>query len=81
MATETLFAFTDIDHGMADGRSVYYKAGEQIDTKLFTVDELKSLVTAGAVSRFDRTLLETPEITVEDIDSLAASTSVPTPKP
>jgi hypothetical protein len=75
MATDPLFAFTDIDHGTVgtDGKvvSIYYKPGEQIDPKLFTVDELKALVAAGAVSRFDRTLLETPEITEEDIEAMA----------
>jgi hypothetical protein len=77
---DPLYAFTVIDHGVLgpDGTNkvVRYEPGEQIDTKLFSVDELKNLVAAGAVSKFNRTLLETPEITVEEIED-----STPPPKP
>jgi hypothetical protein len=75
MALDTLYAFTRIDHGSPDGKLTHYEPGDVVDIKLFTKDELKGLVEVGAVSKVNRVAVETPEITVEEIEAAI------TPKP
>lgn len=46
---------------------VSYAPGDVVDTKLFTAEELKALLEAGALSRINPKLAELPPLTLDDL--------------
>jgi hypothetical protein len=79
---ETLYAFTDINHGYDNGetnalgqpviKTVSFVAGDVFKPDGFTKEQIAGLIEAGALSRVSPVVAEAPPLTVEDADAIAA---------
>jgi hypothetical protein len=79
---ETLYAFTDIEHGFADGKKLSLAAGDVFNPEGFSDSEIVALIQAGALSRVSPIIVEAPPLTTDDVaDIMAPSEETAPTKP